>query len=160
MMCEICGMEEGRIKYTKVINGEKVEFYICEKCAKKKGFLPLTKPSKKNIETVKKEKVPRNAECPLCGWKLYNVGKKGKLGCPQCYSTFRPYINTIVRELHGKGKHKGKVPVVDKRKLVLKRKIREVENALDDAVKKEEYELAAELRDEIKTLSLKIEENE
>jgi len=121
MMCEICGMEEGRIKYTKVINGEKVEFFICEKCAKKKGFL---------------------------------------LGCPQCYSTFRPYINTIVRELHGKGKHKGKVPIVDKRKLLLKRKIREVENALDDAVKKEEYELAAELRDKIKTLSLKIEENE
>lgn len=156
MMCEICGKEEGRIKYTKVINGEKVEFYICEKCAKKKGFLYLISHSKKDGEKREKEEVGRDVECPFCGWKLDDVEKKSKLGCPQCYNIFRPYIITLVAELHGGEKHVGKEPILDKRKLNLKKRIREVKKALDDAIKKEEYELAAELRDKIKTLSLKM----
>jgi len=51
MMCEICGKEEGRIKYTKVINGEKVEFYICEGCARNKGFISLGTSLKKDKES-------------------------------------------------------------------------------------------------------------
>jgi len=158
MKCEICGNEEGRIKYTKVINGEKVEFYICESCAKKKGLTNLINPLKKGEEKKITGEIPLTAECPFCGWKLYDVENKSKLGCPKCYNAFRSYIRRIAKEIHGMDKHIGKVPIQDKRILFLKKKIREVKSELDVAIKKEEYELAAELRDRIKTLSLKIEQ--
>ena len=38
--------------------------------------------------------------------------------------------------------------------------IREAKKELDDAINKEEYELAAELRDKIKTLAVKIKRDE
>ncbi len=158
MKCEICGNEEGRIKYTKVINGEKVEFHICEKCARKKGFSNLVNSPAKSKEKKIDAKVPLTAECPFCGWKLYDVENKAKFGCPKCYDAFRSYIRKIAKEIHGIEKHKGKVPIHDKRTLFLKKRIREVKKDLDVAIKKEKYELAAELRDRIKTLSLKIEE--
>ena len=160
MMCEICGSEDGRIKYTKVINGEKIEFFICEKCAEKKGFHSLINPSENFTVKGEKEKTTLKVRCPNCGWKLVDVEKKGKLGCPECYITFRSYIITVVGELHGKNRHRGKVPILDKGKLLLRRRIREVKRELDDAIKKEEYQLAAELRDRIKTLSLRMDKNE
>lgn len=159
-MCEICGEEEGRIKYTKVINGEKVEFYICEKCAKKKGFIEFMNESQGEAGKKKSKKDIPPDKCSFCGTKLTDIEKEGKLGCPQCYSTFKPYIKDILKKLHGDSKHRGKEPVVDKKRLYLKREIKEVKNALDDAVKKEKYELAASLRDRIKNLSNKIEKDE
>jgi len=155
MLCEICGKEEGRIKYTKVINGEKIEFYICEKCAKEKGFLSLIAESEKD-ETLKENKDIHTIECSFCRKKWIDIERDGKFGCPQCYSTFRPFISKLLAELNGGEKHKGKIPIVDKQILFLKRKIRETKMALDDAIDKEEYELAATLRDKIKSLSIKI----
>ena len=160
MLCEICGIEEGRIKFTKVINGEKIEFYICEDCAKKKGFLSVITQSEEDKEKGEKDKIAYDTECSICGCRLIEVENKGKFGCPHCYITFRSYINTIIGELHGGERHKGKTPILDRRKLVLKKKIREVKKELDNAIKKERYEIAAELRDKIKILSLKMGENE
>lgn len=159
-MCEICGEEEGRIKYTKVINGEKVEFYICEKCAKKKGFIEFMNNSEGKTSKKKGKKSAPPEKCSFCGTKLVGIEKEGKLGCPRCYTTFKPYIKDILKKLHGDAKHRGKKPVIDKKILYLKREIREIKNALDDAVKKEKYELAASLRDRIKNLSIKIQEDE
>jgi protein arginine kinase activator len=159
MNCEICGSGDGKIKYTQMINGEKIEFYICEACAKKKGFHPgggteQGKPEEATMEDMEKER------CPVCGWQLADIEKQGKLGCPQCYNTFRSYVAKLVTELHGESKHRGKAPVFDKRKLALKMKIREVRRELETAIKKEEYQLAAQLRDKIRNLSSKMEEDE
>lgn len=159
MNCEICGAGDGKIKYTQMINGEKIEFHICEACAKKKGFHPMGgveqgKTVEGTTEDLEQEK------CPVCGWQLADVEKNGKLGCPQCYNSFRAYIVKLVEEVHGCSKHKGKAPVFDKRKLALKMEIREVKRELETAIKKEEYQLAAQLRDKIKNLSSKMEEDE
>ena len=159
MMCEICGAEEGQIKYTKVINGEKVEFFICKNCAKEKGFQT---PDAASMEGVggEEKKTQHDAVCAMCGWKLTDVEKRGKFGCANCYEVFRPYIQNLVNKLHGKVKHKGKVPVLDEGKLIIKKRIREVKKELDAAIKKEQYQLAAKLRDRIETLSLKMEESD
>ena len=34
MKCQNCGEHEANIKYMQMINGEKDEMYLCEKCAK------------------------------------------------------------------------------------------------------------------------------
>ncbi len=158
MKCEICGSGEGKIKYTQMINGEKIEFHICEACAKKKGFQTAGGSEQGKAKEERKEQMEKE-KCPVCGWQLSDIEKHGKLGCPQCYNSFRTYISKLVAEVHGESKHKGKAPVFDKRKLALKMKIREVRRELETAIKKEEYQLAAQLRDKIRNLSSEMEQD-
>jgi protein arginine kinase activator len=159
MNCEICGAGEGKIKYTQIINGEKIEFHICEECARKKGFHPSGGTEQGKIVEEKREDMEQE-KCPVCGWEISDIEKHGKLGCPQCYNSFRNYISKLVEGLHEGSTHKGKAPVFDKRKLALKMEIREVRRELETALKREEYNLAAQLRDKIKNLSSKMEDDE
>ena len=38
MLCSNCGKNEANVRYTRIINGEKTEFALCEDCAKKMGL--------------------------------------------------------------------------------------------------------------------------
>ena len=38
MLCQNCGKNEVNFRYTQVINGEKKEIELCDKCAKKLGL--------------------------------------------------------------------------------------------------------------------------
>lgn len=43
MVCQECGNRPATLHFTKIVNGEKTEFHICEHCAREKGdFLPGT----------------------------------------------------------------------------------------------------------------------
>ncbi len=37
MLCEECGKRMATLHFTKIINGEKTEYHLCEVCAKEKG---------------------------------------------------------------------------------------------------------------------------
>ncbi len=37
MLCPECGKRPATIHYTKIVNGEKSEFHLCEVCAQEKG---------------------------------------------------------------------------------------------------------------------------
>lgn len=37
MLCENCGKNEATIKFTQIINGNKIEMMICEECGEKWG---------------------------------------------------------------------------------------------------------------------------
>lgn len=41
MLCQNCGKNEVNFRYTQVINGEKREIALCDKCAKKLGLESL-----------------------------------------------------------------------------------------------------------------------
>ena len=97
--------------------------------------------------------------------------KDSRFGCPDCYSVFDPLISDNIRHLQGSEKHVGKRPAgfrsvaadmsgaassdddpVDIPELSKEEKIRLLETRLKDAVRREEYEEAAKLRDEIRAL--------
>ena len=43
MVCQECGKKPATLHFTKIVNGEKTEFHICESCAREKGdFIPGT----------------------------------------------------------------------------------------------------------------------
>ena len=43
MFCQECGKKPATLHFTKIVNGEKTEFHICESCAREKGeFIPGT----------------------------------------------------------------------------------------------------------------------
>lgn len=37
MLCQECNKRPATLHFTKIVNGEKTEFHICETCAKEKG---------------------------------------------------------------------------------------------------------------------------
>lgn len=37
MNCEECGKRQATLHLTKIVNGEKTEYHICEQCAQEKG---------------------------------------------------------------------------------------------------------------------------
>ena len=77
--------------------------------------------------------------------------KQALLGCPMDYEIFERSLQLIIEKAHdGKTTHCGKVPhrlPGDERKQM---ELLNLRQQLDSAVRSEDYELAAQLRDRIK----------
>ena len=87
--------------------------------------------------------------------------KIGRLGCGECYTTFRASLVPLLKRIHGSNQHLGKSPspVFVKEAKAASKLMEELEAAkleLQKAVKKEEFEEAASIRDKIKFLEKKI----
>ncbi|AOR22370.1 UvrB/UvrC motif-containing protein [Clostridium taeniosporum] len=165
MLCEKCKKNEAKINLVKIVNGEKNEIWLCESCAKDISDIPfinsLNEISGLQFENIltgflnnlgdKKEK-PKELVCPKCKMNYSEFEKTGKLGCSECYNVFSEYIKPIVKRIHGNVKHVGKIPKYDGESLIKRKKIIKLKQELQNAIKLEEYEKAAVLRDEIKEL--------
>jgi protein arginine kinase activator len=99
------------------------------------------------------QSVPQPLPCPDCGISLTDISKTGRVGCPECYSHFSERLNHYIRRIHGPAVHTGRIPKSAGGHLVQKRRITELKNALQGAVERQEFELCAELRDEIAALN-------
>ena len=88
-------------------------------------------------------------KCSNCGLTYADFVRTGKLGCSQCYEAFHNQIKPLLNRLHGHFKHMGKIPASIRIQADRIQKIEEIKNRLKQAVLKEEYEKAAELRDQI-----------
>lgn len=92
---------------------------------------------------------PKPKEDPLCGkcgmrYSLFQ--ETGVLGCPVCYTSFEEQISNMLNQIHGSTVHKGK----NYRDKALKEEdIKTLKNELSSAIKNEEFELAAVIRDRI-----------
>ena len=90
--------------------------------------------------------------CPVCG-HTYNIFRKtGKLGCGECYNTFRAPLALTLKQIHQNPVHKGKIPKSYDAKIRRKRELETLKVKLSEAVKSEDYELAAKLHKQIKEL--------
>lgn len=168
MKCQSCDKNNATIHLTEIINNEIKEVHLCETCAKTKGiesnhikstlsfnniknlFTSLIPDDKKNFS-----KEPLNELiCSFCGRTYVEFSKKGKFGCAKCYEAFQSDITPVIRRIHGSSQHLGKVPVnLNKESIDKYAEIKELKIRLMEAVKKENYEEAAVIRDKIKKIS-------
>lgn len=100
--------------------------------------------------------------CPNCNHTTMDIIKTGKLGCPYCYTAFEGELSNVIYATHaGPGSpeqltHTGKkpknwqppAPPPENKKLTLIK----LQYKMNLAVKEEDYEYAAKLRDQIKEL--------
>lgn len=107
--------------------------------------------------------------CSQCRWTLAQFQRTGRLGCPDCYAEFHDEMVDILSNIHGQSFHKGKMALVKSTKPAFARTIKakatepkdqiwNLKLQLEKAVKAEEYERAAKLRDKIRELDTKIKE--
>ena len=76
--------------------------------------------------------------------------KVGRLGCDNCYVIYSDKLDPLIRRLHGNTKHTGKIPKRISETMKASKQIENLKEQLNRAIQNEEYEKAAELRDEIK----------
>ncbi|MDX2226523.1 MAG: UvrB/UvrC motif-containing protein [Verrucomicrobiae bacterium] len=94
--------------------------------------------------------------CPMCGFTQADFKKLGRLGCSSCYNTFSEGLAALLRNMHRGTEHKGKIPRRFKTTMELTQKIFSIEEDLGLAIKNENYEDAASLRDKLKKLKAQL----
>ncbi len=97
--------------------------------------------------TVKEAK-----KCPVCGHTYADFRRTGKIGCSECYNTFREPIAQTLRQIHTDTAHKGKIPSKSGEELKLKRRYESLKEELAAAVRNEDYEKAAKLHKQIREI--------
>lgn len=110
--------------------------------------------------------------CPTCGMTFEEFKQHERLGCPACYESMESRLLPIIeRAQEGASQHVGKSPRRSNDQaetgpagslaaLVLERAQRAdaLRKLLDEAVRAEQYERAAKIRDEIRKLSAAVDE--
>ena len=164
MLCKNCGKRMATTHIKQIINGEVQEYHLCGECASKLGvgnFNPFEMSDLfGSIFGNQAQPLTEAKRCKMCGSSFSEIAKKGRLGCPECYNEFREQLLPSLRKMHGKTNHIGKIPGNADSASKAEYKLKELKNALKSAIAEEEFEKAATLRDEIKTLEKEMGENE
>jgi protein arginine kinase activator len=162
MLCQFCNKREATIHITNVEGKKARAIHVCAQCAEKRGFDDLKKSNFAMTDFVAglfdsafaaAEKGASPDSCPNCGTSYSAFQDVGRLGCSQCYEFFQAQLIPLLRSIHGNTRHLGKIPQRFGRQVSLRRKVRELQEELELAVQLEQFERAAQLRDEIRALS-------
>ena len=93
----------------------------------------------------------RSHVCPTCGISEEEVARTGRVGCADCYREFAPLLTPYIRRIHGNATHTGRVPA--KVAASPKRRREALEREMNEAIGTQNFERAAEIRDELKKLA-------
>jgi len=94
-----------------------------------------------------------DAKCPQCGFTQADFKKSGRLGCSECYVTFAEGLGGLLKSMHKGTKHVGKVPENLRTKRDITELLSALQKKLNKAIESENFESAAQLRDEIKQVN-------
>ncbi len=154
MICDACKDKSATVYLTQIVKGEMQKVNLCEGCAKEKGVtdptgfaladLLLGLGSEKKLEHRGEDRT-----CAACGFTQADFKKTGRLGCSECYSIFGEGLDALLKAMHKGIKHVGKVPERYTSSKMFVDRIDELKHRLRIAIKDENYEEAAKLRDQI-----------
>ena len=179
MLCEVCNKNQATIHIQQIVKGQKQALHICSACAEKKGLNDMALQGINIAEILYKisanvsagqdipdldfadtahdgqEEVFSGATCEGCGWDTGKFNKTGRLGCAQCYVAFKDILKEALKNMHKGTMHVGKRPrgqeaATGSDSTMLE--IMDLQRRLDEHVQREEYEMAAKVRDRLKTL--------
>ena len=158
MNCQRCKNKPATVHLTEIVQGEKREKHLCEQCAAEDGIpiktqVPLNELLANFVMSQGGATAVAKLTCEACGMTFAEFRSGGQLGCPHDYDAFEKALTPLLERAHdGGAQHVGKVPkrtgVGQERQQELMRFRRD----LAAAVEREDYELAAKLRDQIRDL--------
>lgn len=157
MMCENCGKNPATTHFKTVLNGVVHEKHLCSYCAANEGYGNIGKLSLTNMlasmfgESISRGK-PISKRCECCGASFSDIAQSGRVGCSECYSTFRTELLPSLNRLHGKAIHIGNTPPTEKIEETTEEKIKNLKKKMAEAIETENFEDAAKIRDEIRSL--------
>jgi len=133
--------------------------HLCDGCAQALNLphVPVQSHPFQNIwkilqidAQVRKRRGSR--QCPKCKMTLEELRRGGKVGCPEDYQVFKDYLGELLERMHGATRHVGRLPGLGEQDLERRQQIGDLKRRLERAIRNEDYEDAAGLRDQLKTL--------
>jgi protein arginine kinase activator len=153
-LCEECKKRKQELRFVEVKDGKRVVRNLCTKCAEKLAdALPRAQRGRRKAGTVTGETA---LTCPNCGLTFEEFRRTAKLGCEVCFEAFSEKLDPLLQDLHASAHYTGKPYAPDDQKTGLVRRIHELKSAMEKAVVDENFEEAARLRDEIKSMEEKL----
>lgn len=162
MRCMYCE-KEATIHLTEILNSQMQEMHLCEACSKEhqadlQSFLGAT-PKDMAIEmdallgmSPEKKKL---LKCSSCGMTSKEFADEGRLGCPDCYTSFEKILVPLLKRFHRGNHHLGKKPKKISKKDRAVYDLRLLQEKLRQSIDSEDFEDAAKIRDKIKKLEIK-----
>ena len=159
--CDKCSAQNANTHVKTIINGELKEYDLCSECAHKLGYTNIFADMQNDFSSLLGSffgnVLPARTQatrCEFCGSTYAEIAKTGHVGCANCYSLFADQLYPSIRRMHGNTEHCGKhsklaQPVDEEKK---EDKLSEMKKELESAIKEQNFELAAELRDKIKEM--------
>lgn len=159
MQCCICKEKPATVHLTQIVGDKMQKLDMCEDCAKAKGIndptsfamadLMLGLGAAQEVEQA----VGLELKCPRCGFSQADFKKTGRLGCPECYKTFAEGLAGLLKTMHKGTRHIGKSPEALRQTREKADRLKTLQKKLNKAIETEDFELAAQLRDQIKALN-------
>jgi len=162
MLCSICKEKPATVHLTQIVGDKMQKLDLCEDCAKAKGINDPTSFGLADLDLVlglgASQEIEQAAggvelKCPRCGFTQADFKKSGRLGCPECYQTFAEGLGGLLKTMHKGTRHTGKAPEALRQSRDLSDRMKTLQIKLAKAIKYEDFEEAAILRDEIKRMS-------
>ncbi len=159
MKCEKCGVNTATTHIKSIVNGVSREINLCPVCAAKEGYGDISNIGFAGMlasmfgENLQISGADAQTKCPVCSSTFSNIAKTGKVGCSECYKTFKNELLPYLKRVHGSTVHTGKVP--NSAPLIVKPEkptLEDLRLELNRLVSEEKYEQAAIIRDEIKRI--------
>lgn len=170
MLCQECGKRPATVHITRIVNGQQSDLDLCEECAHEyqqelgiklwpsfsvpQFLASLLSPevSWEEGSGTGRPSTQRQLKCHECGLTYEQFQKTGRLGCSKCYEYFGGQLRPLVRRIHGHTRHTGKVPARGAGTIKAKKDLERLRAVLAELIDKEEFEKAAQVRDQIRAL--------
>ncbi|MGE9294939.1 MAG: UvrB/UvrC motif-containing protein [Puniceicoccales bacterium] len=155
--CSNC-QKPATIHLTQIINNQIKKLDFCEGCPHQQGVTDPAGFSLAELLAQSEQSFAQSGQpdsehtCPACGFTPGDFKKSGRFGCPECYDSLDEFIEPMLEKMHRGTRHNGKLPAGMISRVRMKARIQQVQHELQAAINREQYENAAELRDELKAL--------
>jgi protein arginine kinase activator len=146
---------------TEIKSGTTSERHLCEECAKvlqvpqaNKELQNLLKSFDPGQVMSQQPEASARRTCPDCGMTYAEFRQNGRFGCSKDYEIFSKEVVALLDRIHGSNTYSGKTPdggLIQDGQLIDETSA--VREQLTTAIKAEDYEEAARLRDEIQRLT-------
>lgn len=159
MLCDICKKRTATTYYKQIVNDSITELHLCSECAANQGYSNIFGGFSNQLEkmfgsvfTLPQAMQTGTKRCSVCNMSFDDIVKTGRVGCTHCYTEFYDKILPSIKRIHGNTYHVGKKPVAEQRAIRVKPTLEILREQMNEAVTKQEFEKAAELRDKIRNL--------
>ena len=180
LQCDACKEREAEVFLTQIVEGKMQKVNLCKTCSAENGVddptgfaltellsgigtstetekpvAPATAPS---LISGVSATVSAPSKCSVCGFTQADFKKTGRLGCSECYDTFEDHLGNLLKAMHKGTRHTGKLPARVAKQHQMTERMKGLQENLLRAVREENYEDAANLRDQIRKLSSQLDQ--
>jgi protein arginine kinase activator len=154
--CALCGVA-AKVFVSVIQGGKATSAAWCEEHAALAGVLdtqgyallePAATPGSRRAES--------SLRCPVCDCSQRDFERQGRFGCPACYGAFAGLLPALLGKIHRDVQHHGKIPLRSAGPDAMRHRLARLNLELNNAVRTQEFEGAAQTRDAIALLKTKL----